>query len=100
MWEVLRDVGAIAGLISLFLTIWLGLRALGFLERPRYTLTSSYLPPHDEMGFGVMPHFVVEYSNAGNVPVTFSDFNLVMPRRLFDEEDTYIDNLGAELFIE
>lgn len=99
VWEVLRDAGAIAGFLSLVLGIGLALRAFGVFVSPRYEISSTYLPPHDNLGFAAMPHFVVTFENIGNVPVTFSGFEIVQPRRMF-RGDTYIDHLGAELFID
>ena len=95
-WNVLQDIGSIAGLVALLLGVWLSLRTLGVLNRPRYEISAAYLP-RDEVGFGAMPHFVVEYRNTGNVPVTFSDFELALPRHDFIQGDKLVGHLGAEL---
>ncbi len=47
-----------------------------------------------------MPHFVLEYRNTGNVPVTFSDFELVLPRHDIIRDGQFVGHLGAELFID
>jgi hypothetical protein len=70
-----------AGAVALLLGIWLSARGLGLLERPRYALESLYIGPADYVGFSTMPHFMLQINNTGNVPVTFSDFELILPRR-------------------
>jgi len=99
-WNLIQDVGSIAGLIALLLGVWLSLRALGIFNRPSYTITANYLPERDSLGFGAMPHFVVEYRNTGNVPVTFSDFELVLPRHDIIQSGQLVGHLGADLFID
>jgi hypothetical protein len=55
----------------------------------------------DVAGFFTMPHFLVEYENLGNVPLTFSDFELVLPRfEKVSSTGDYKLQLGAELFID
>jgi hypothetical protein len=100
LWNVFQDVGSVAGLIALFLGVWLSLRAIGVFDRPSYEISAGYLPERDEIGFGAMPHFVLEYRNTGNVPVTFSDFELVLPRHDFIRNGQLVGHLGAELFID
>jgi hypothetical protein len=49
-----------------------------------------------------MPHFVVQYENHGNAPVTFSDFELLLPRLkgVVGTDGKFVLHLGAELFID
>jgi hypothetical protein len=97
----IQGIGAVAGLVAFGLSIYLGLRAAGVFERPEYELTSSYLAPHDIIGFPTMPHFVVMYRNVGNVPVTFSDFELKYPRLdAVDNKGDFILTPGADLYID
>jgi hypothetical protein len=90
-----------AGAVALLLGLWLGAKAVGLLDRPKHWVRSTYLPPQDLLGFFAMPHFVVQYENLGNVPVAFSDFELVLPR--FEKvapDGSYTMHLGAEFFID
>jgi hypothetical protein len=101
VWDVIQGIGAVAGLLALGLSIYLGLRAAGVFEQPEYELTSSYLAPHDIIGFPTMPHFVLMYRNVGNVPVMFSDFELKYPRLdAVDNEGKFILTPGADLYID
>lgn len=47
-----------------------------------------------------MPHFVVQYRNTGNVPVTFSDFELILPRHAIFQDGQYVSTLGADFFLD
>jgi hypothetical protein len=98
-WAVIERIGAIGGLIALGLGIWLSLRALGFFLTRKHSVSSTYLPHRDAIGFDAMPHFVLEYENLGDVPVVFSDFELMLPRTMF-RGDTFIDHPGATLLID
>ncbi len=51
-WNVLQDVGSIAGLIALLLGVWLSLRAVGVLDRPSYEISAGYLPERDSIASG------------------------------------------------
>jgi hypothetical protein len=104
--SLLKDAwdNAVAGaaVIALALGAWISVRTLGLLNRPKYWLRSTYLPPHDLVGFFAMPHFMVEYENRGNTPVTFSDFMLILPRidGLIDGAGRFVLHPGAELLID
>lgn len=90
-----------AGAVALVLGVWIAAKSVGLLDRPKHSISARYLPPADLLGFFTMPHFVVEYENQGNVPVTFSDFELLLPR--FEEvstEGNYKMHLGAKLYID
>lgn len=101
MSDALQASGAVAGFIALALSILLSLRALGVFARPAYTIISSYLRPHDIVGFPTMPHFVLSYRNVGNVPVTFSDFELKYPRLdAVDASGGFTLTTGARLHID
>lgn len=98
-WAFIERIGSIGGLIALGLGIWLSLRALGFFLKRSYSLNARYLPHTDAVGFDAMPHFVLQYQNLGEVTVVFSDFELLLPRRMF-RGDTFIDHPGADLLID
>jgi hypothetical protein len=97
--DAFRTVGSVAGFVSLALAIWLSLRALGLLAKPKYRVSSAYVAPAPG-ATDAIPHFIVRYENTGNTPVTFSDFELLLPRKMFRDDDVYVFSSGAELFID
>lgn len=54
------------------------------------------------LGTATVPHFIVQYENCGNVPVTFSEFELLLPRLdgVIDSESGFVLHLGAQLYID
>jgi hypothetical protein len=102
MLQSLWDNGVAGGtVVALALGKWISAKAVGLRDRPKHSISARYLPPADLLGFFTMPHFVVEYENQGNVPVTFSDFELLLPR--FEEvsaDGDYKMHLGAKLYID
>lgn len=80
--------------------IWFSARGLGLLERPRYALESLYIGLADYVGFSTMPHFMLQINNTGNVPVTFSDFELILPRRDIFRDGSFVAHPGARAFID
>lgn len=99
LWD--NAVGG-AALVALALGVWISARTLGLLDRPKYWLRATYLPPRDAVGFFAMPHFIIEYENRGNVSVVFSDFFLLLPRLggALDPNGNFIAHVGADLFID
>jgi hypothetical protein len=74
---------------------------MGVFDRLRYAVTSSYIPETGWLGLRSMPHFVVQFENEGTVPVTFSDFELLLPEVLTPDEDgQLVGTMGAELYID
>lgn len=98
--DIVQDFGSVAGFIALGLSIILGLRAIGVFDRPSYEIEASYLPERDLLGFAVMPYFIVQFRNDGNKPVTFADFELILPRPNVIHQGKLMAHLGAELFID
>jgi hypothetical protein len=92
----------VAAVLALALGVWISARTLGLLARPKFWLRSTYLPPRDAIGFFAMPHFLIEYENRGNVPITFSDFMLALPRLegVIDAKYGFVDHPGAKMFID
>ena len=99
LWE--NAVGG-AAVVALALGVWISARTLGLLDRPKYWLRATYLPPRDAVGFFAMPHFLMEYENRGNVAAIFSDFILVLPRLkdVIDPKRGFVGHVGAEVFID
>jgi hypothetical protein len=102
-WQQLWDNAvALLAAAAVFAALWLSARQLGLLNRPKHWLRSTYLKPHDLIGFFAMPHFQLEYENRGNVPIVFSDFFLQLPRieGVVDSDGTFVFHPGAELLID
>jgi hypothetical protein len=91
-----------AAVVALLLGVWGSARSLGLLNRPKYWVRATYLPPHDLVGFTTTPHFTVEYENRGNVPIVFSDFWLALPRLrdVVIEDGTFRFHTGAVLIVD
>jgi hypothetical protein len=99
LWD--NAVGG-AAVVALALGVWISARTLGLLNRPKYWLRATYLPPRDAVGFFAMPHFLIEYENRGNVDAVFSDFMLMLPRLegVIDAKHGFVLQVGAEVFID
>jgi hypothetical protein len=99
-WDNVQVGGSFVGVV---LAIWIALRTLGMFDRPAFTVRSTWLSPTDPMlGTTTIPHFVVQYDNHGNAPVTFSDFEILLPRLkgVVGKDGSFVLHLGAELFID
>jgi hypothetical protein len=94
--DVLQTTALVVGL-------GVSLRALGVFQRADYSIQSSYQrPTATDFHHRTVPRFVVEWQNLGNLPVTFSHFELLEPRStgVVSPAGEFIWHEGAEFFID
>jgi hypothetical protein len=92
----LAQIGGILGVLSLLITITLGMVQMGAFNRPRHLIVADYLRQGGES------RFALHLENRGNTTVVFQSFELLQPRLkdVFDQSGDFILTDGAEVFEE